>query len=322
MTRLLLILMGALAALLPPHLAAQTWPTRSVTIIVPFPPGGAADSSARIVAQALGEELRQAVVVDNRAGASGQIGAAAARNATPDGHTLLLADIGIFATNPALYRKLSYDPTRDFQPVVGLVRIPQLLVVPVNSTVQTPADLIAAARQRPGEVSFGSQSVGAGGHIAAEILRAKNDLKLNHVPYKGSAPALQDLVAGRIDFMFDAMPSSLPYVRDARLRAIAIDAPQRSPLLPEVPTLTERELIGYQASPWFGLAAPAGTPAAVIERVQQAAVAALGKPDVLDRLNSLGAVVIGGSSKAFADLIDSDRQRLGKVIAESGIQLD
>lgn len=322
MNRIVLILMGALAAIVPFHLSAQTWPTRPVTLIVPFPPGGAADSSARIVAQALGDELKQPVVIDNRAGASGQIGATAARSATPDGHTLLLAEIGNFATNPALYRKLSYDPTRDFQPVIGLVRIPQLLVVPVKSPIQTPADLIAAARQRPGEISFGSQSVGAGGHIAAEILRAKNDLKLNHVPYKGSAPALQDLVAGRIDFMFDAMPSSLPYVRDARLRAIAIDAPQRSALLPDVPTLVERDLVGYQASPWFGLAAPAGTPAAVVERIQQASVAALARPEVLDRLNALGAVVIGGSSKAFAELIDSDRQRLGRVIAESGIQLD
>ncbi len=330
MRRSLLIAAGLLAAPILTGLTgltaglaqAQAWPSRPVTIVVPFPPGGAADSSARIIAQGLSEALKQPVIVDNRPGASGQIGATAVRNARPDGNTLLLADIGTHATNPALYAKLPYDPAKDFALVVGLVQIPQLLVVPTNSPVNTVADLIAAAKAKPGELNFGSQSVGAGGHIAAEILRARNGLALNHVPYKGSAPALQDLVAARIDFMFDAAPSSLPYVKDKRLRAIAIDAPERSPLLPEVPTLIEQGLNGYEASPWFGLAAPAQTPAAVIEQLQKATVAVFGRADIVQRLQALGAVPIAGSTADFERRVSEDRERLGRVIRESGIQLD
>ena len=322
MFRTLSVATALLAALMAPLAGAETFPSRPVTIIVPFPPGGAADSSTRIIAQGLSDELKQPVIVDNRPGASGQIGATAARNAKPDGHTLLLADIGTHATNPALYAKLPYDPARDFAPVIGLVQIPQLLVVPTSSALTSAAELIASAKTKPGELNFGSQSVGAGGHIAAEILRARNGLTLNHVPYKGSAPALQDLVAGRIDFMFDAMPSSLPYVRDKRLRAIAVDAPKRSALLPEVPTLIEQGLVGYEASPWFGLAAPARTPPGVVEQLQQATARVMTRPEIIERLQSLGAVPIAGSTADFTSLIQRDRERLGAVIRESGIQLD
>lgn len=313
---------GVLAAAIATGAAAQAFPSKPVTIVVPFPPGGAADASARIVAQKLGESLKQTVLVDNRPGAGGQIAASAVKQSAADGHTLFLANSGSHAANRSLYAKLSYDPEKDFDPVTVLVKIPQLLVVPAASKARSVADLIARAKAEPGSLTYGSQSVGAMGHIAAEILASRNGLQLTHVPYKGSAPALQDLVGGRIDFMFDAMPSSMPFVKDKRLRALAIDAPRRSALLPDVPTLVEQGYTGYEASPWFGLVAPAGTPKAVIDRLQAEVNAALRQPDVVSRLTELGAEPAGGTPREFAALIKADAERLGRVIKEAGVRLD
>jgi len=317
----LLLALAAVVAAPSPGLA-QAFPSKPITIVVPFPAGGAADASTRIVAQKLGEDLKQSVLVDNRPGAGGQIAASAVKRSAPDGYTLFLANIGSHATNQALYSKLSYDPEKDFEPIVEMVKIPQLLVVPATSSVRNVAALIAKAKANPGTVSYASQSVGAGGHIAAEILRSKNGLHINHIPYKGSSPALTDLVAGRVDFMFDAMPSSLPFVKDQRLRALAIDAPKRSALLPDVPTLVEQGLIGYEASPWFGLAAPAGTPQPVIDKLHDEVAAILRKPEVLSKLNEMGIVAVGGTAKDFAKLMKSDTERLGQVIRDSGAKLD
>lgn len=313
--------LAAIAAAPSPGLA-QAFPSKPITIVVPFLAGGAADASTRIVAQKLGEDLKQPVLVDNRPGAGGQIAASAVKRSSPDGYTLFLANIGSHATNRALYSKLSYDPEKDFEPIVEMVKMPQLLVVPVNSPVRTVAQLIAKAKANPGTVSYASQSIGAGGHIAGEILKSKNGLQINHIPYKGSSPALTDLVAGRIDFMFDAMASSMPFVKDKRLRALAIDAPERSALLPDVPTLVEQGLVGYEASPWFGLAAPAGTPQAVIDKLHDEVAAVLRKPEILSKLNEMGIVAVGGTAKDFATLMKSDTERLGQVIKDSGAKLD
>jgi len=323
MLRKLLVCAAVAAAAAMPSLGlAQAFPAKPITIIVPFPAGGADDASTRIVAQKLGDNLKQPVLVDNRPGAGGQIGASAAKRAAPDGYTLFLANTGSHAANPALYSKLSYDPEADFDPIIEIVQIPQLLVVPADSPVKSVADLIAKAKAAPGTLSYASQSVGAGGHIAAEILRSRNALQINHVPYKGSSPALTDLVAGRVDFMFDAIPSSLPFIRDNRLRALAIDAPKRSPLLPDVPTLAEQGLTGYEASPWFGFVAPAGTPKPVIAKLHDEVAAVLRSPDVLSRLNDLGMTVVGGTPQEFASLMKADTRRLGAVIKESGAKLD
>lgn len=314
--------LALLAVLVPACAVAESFPSTSITIVVPFTPGGAADATTRVIAQKMGENLKQTVIVDNRPGAGGQIGAAVVKRAAADGHTLFLANSGSHATNKAMYARLSYDPEKDFEPVVALVKIPQLLVVPAGGPVDSVSGLIAHAKAHPGKVSYASQSVGAGGHIAAEVLRAKNGLQLNHIPYKGSAPALQDLVAGRVDFMFDAMPSSLPFVKDKRLRALAIDAPKRSALLPDVPTLVEQGLTGYEASPWFGVVAPAGTPRPVIDKLAAEANAALRDPEVRARLGALGIEPVGGSPGEFAGLMKADTQRLGRVIQEAGIKLD
>jgi tripartite-type tricarboxylate transporter receptor subunit TctC len=310
--------MAALSSLV----QAQVFPSKPITIIVPFPPGGAADTSTRIVAQKLAENLKQSVLVDNRPGAGGQIAATAVKRSPPDGYTLFLANIGSHATNPALYSKLSYDPEKDFEPIVEMVKIPQLLVVPASSPVKSVAELIAKAKAEPGGLSYASQSVGAGGHIAGEILKAKNGLQLTHVPYKGSAPAMQDLVAGRVDFMFDAIPSALPFVTDNRLRALAIDAPTRSALLPNVPTLLEQGLVGYESSPWFGLVAPAGAPKSVLNKLHDETAEVLRDPEVAAKLNERGITVVGGTAADFAALIKADTERLGRVITDSGAKLD
>ena len=322
MFKLVITSFALVAAAVPSLASAQAFPSKPITIVVPFPPGGAADASTRIVAQKLGENIRQTVLVDNRPGAGGQIGATVVKQSAPDGYTLFLANIGSHATNQALYSKLSYDPVKDFEPIIEMVAIPQLLVVPASSPIKSVAELIAKAKASPGSVSYASQSIGAGGHIAAEVLRFKNGLQLNHIPYKGSSPALQDLVAGRVDFMFDAMPSSLPFVKDKRLRALAIDAPKRSPLLPEVPTLVEQGLTGYEASPWFGLAAPTGTPRPLIDKLHAEVSAALRNPEVLAKLNTLGINAAGGTPQEFALLMKSDTERLGRIIKESGAKLD
>ncbi|MGO4393024.1 Bug family tripartite tricarboxylate transporter substrate binding protein [Variovorax sp. M-6] len=319
-----LALSAALAAgaVIPAVGLAQVFPAKPITIVVPFPAGGAADASARIVAQKLGDNIKQPVLVDNRPGAGGQIAASAVKRSPADGYTLFLANTGSHAANQALYSKLSYDPEKDFEPVIAVVQIPQLLVVPAASPVKTAAELIARAKAHPGSINYASQSVGAGGHIAAEILKSRNGVQINHIPYKGSAAALTDLVAGRVDFMFDAIPSSLPFVKDKRLRALAIDAPKRSALLPDVPTLVEQGLTGYEASPWFGLVAPAGTPQPVIDRLHDEVAAVLRSPDVLSRLDEMGMTAVGGTAREFSDLMKSDTRRLGAVIRESGAKLD
>ena len=317
-------LLAALACTVMPPAAVMAQPliNKTITIVVPFPPGGVADASARIIAQKLSENTKQSVLVDNKPGASGQIAASFVKRAAPDGTTLFLANSGSHAANAALYSKLSYDPEKDFDPIGGMVKIPQLLVVPANSAAKTVEDLIAMAKRKPGDVSYASQSVGAGGHIAAEILRFKNGLQLNHVPYKGSAPALIDLVAGRVDFMFDALPSALPFVKDKRLRVLAIDAPKRSALLPEVPTMIELGFVGYEASPWFGLVAPAGTPKAVIDELYKELTAVLKNPGVSSRVNDMGMTMMSSSAKEFAELMKSDTNRLGAVIRAAGAKLD
>lgn len=299
---------------------ALSFPSHPITIVVPFSAGGASDALTRIIGSKLSERVKQPVIVDNRPGGGGQIGAMFVKQAAADGYTLFLASSGTHATNRALYADLPYDPDVDFTPVVRLVRIAQLLVVPAGSPAKSVADLIAKAKADPGKTSFGSQSVGSGGHIGAEILRSKNDLDLNHIPYKGSAPALVDLVAGRIDFMFDAVPSSMPFVKDGRLRALAIDAKERTPLLPNVPTLLEQGFKEHEASPWLGLVAPANTPDDVIEKLQTEVNSILNDPEVRSQITTMGLFIMGGTSKEFDELIEHDAIRLGKIVKESGVK--
>jgi tripartite-type tricarboxylate transporter receptor subunit TctC len=301
---------------------AQAFPSRPVTIVIPFPPGGISDNSARVIAQKAAAGLDQPIVIENRPGAGGQIGADVVKSAKPDGHTLYLANIGSHGINQSLYSKLSYDPMKDFEPVTILFSSPNLVVVPASSPVKSMAELIAYAKTKPGKASYGSQSIGSGGHLSGEIVKAKNGLDLVHVPYKGSAPVLTDLVAGRIDFLFDPITTALPFVKDGKLRALAITADKRSPLVPDVPTLAELGYAGYDVNPWFGLAAPAGTPRPIIDRLNAEFAKAAKDPEVVKRLGDQGIEAASMTPEQFAAFIKSETARWTEVVKISGAKAD
>ena len=287
--------------------SAQSFPSRPITIVVPFPPGGVSDQATRLVGARLAENLKENVLVDNRPGAGNQIGANFVKQAKPDGHTLFLSNIGSHAINESLYASLSYDPIKDFESVTALIISPTLLVVPAGSAARSPADIIAAAKAKPGGVSYASQSVGSGGHIAGEILKANHGLNLVHVPYKGSVPALTDLIAGRVDLLFDPIVTALPFVRDGKLRALMITSDKRSPLLPDVPTFKEAGL-DYPGQGWWGLAAPKGTPAAVVEKANAAFASVFTDPKFAAFLEQQFVVPATTSPAGFAEFLKTDRK--------------
>ncbi len=301
---------------------AQAFPSRPVTIVIPFPPGGISDNSTRVIAQKAAAGLGQPIVIENRPGAGGQIGADVVKSAKPDGHTLYLANIGSHGINQSLYSRLSYDPMKDFEPITILFSSPNLVVVPASSPVKSMAELIAYAKTKPGKASYGSQSIGSGGHLSGEIVKAKNGLDLVHVPYKGSAPVLTDLVAGRIDFLFDPITTALPFVKDGKLRALAITADKRSPLVPDVPTLAELGYAGYDVNPWFGLAAPAGTPRPIIDRLNAEFAKAAKDPEVVKRLADQGIEATSMTPEQFAAFIRSETARWTEVVKISGAKAD
>jgi tripartite-type tricarboxylate transporter receptor subunit TctC len=301
---------------------AQAFPSRPITIVVPFPPGGISDNSTRVIAQKAQVGLGQPIVIENRPGAGGQIGADVVKGAKPDGHTLYLANIGSHGINQSLYSKLSYDPLKDFEPVTLLFSSPTLVVVPAASPAKSMAELIAYARTKPGKASYGSQSIGSGGHLSGEIVKMKNGLDLIHVPYKGSAPALTDLVAGRIDFLFDPITTALPFVKDGKLRALAITSDKRSPLVPDVPTLAELDYVGYDVNPWFGLAAPAGTPRPIIDRLNAEFAKAAKDPEVVKRLADQGIEATSMTPEQFAAFIRTETARWTEVVKNSGAKAD
>lgn len=305
-----------------PSALAQAYPSRPVTIVIPFPPGGISDSSTRLISQRFTENTGQSVLIENRPGAGGQIGADVVKKARPDGYTLFLANVGSHGINQSLYTKLSYDPLKDFEPITNLFASATIVVVPGAHPAKSLAELIAYAKERPGKLSYGSQSIGSGGHLSGEQMKARNGLDIAHIPYKGSAPALADLVAGRIDFLFDPLISALPFVRDGRLRALAITADKRSPLAPDVPTLAEIGHAGYDANPWFGLAAPAGTPRSVIDRIHAEFVKAIKHPDVVKRLADQGIDTIGNTPEEFVKYIQAETTRWTAVVRAAGAKAD
>lgn len=301
---------------------AQSFPTRPITIVVPFPPGGLTDQTARLVGARVSENIKQTVLVDNRPGGGGQIAATFVKNAPADGHTLFLAGVGTHAINQTLYNQLTYDPIKDFEPITNLIQSQVIVVVPAAHPAKTMADLVAMARANPGKMNYASQSVGSTGHLSGELVRSVNKLDLVHVPYRGSAPALVDMVAGRVEFLFDAVVSSLPFVRDGRLRAIGLSGARRSNLLPSVPTLTEQGHPGYDVATWFGLAAPAGTPRPIIDRLNMEFVRAIRSPDIVQRFADQGVDIVTNSPAEFAAFIRTETERLGKVVKDSGARAD
>ncbi len=301
---------------------AQAYPTKPVTIIVPFAAGGTTDILARIIGQALTAELGQSVVVDNRAGAGGNIGGQAAAKATPDGHTLFMGTVGTHAINASLYKKMPFDPVKDFAPLSRVANVPNLLVANPNQPFKSVKDLIAYAKANPGKVNFGSSGNGSSIHLSGELFKSLAKVDMVHVPYKGSAPAVTDLLGNQIAIMFDNMPSAIQHVRSGKLVPIAVTTAKRSPELPNVPTIAEAGLPGYEATSWFGMFAPAGTPAPVLAQLNKALVKVLNQADVAKKINEQGAETYSETPEQFAAFIQAESAKWGKVVKESGASLD
>ena len=300
---------------------AQGWPERPIKLVVPYSAGGAADQTARMVATQLGERLKTIVIVDNRPGAGGSIGAAVVAKAAPDGHTLLLDATG-FTVNPTLLPRMPFDAAKDLVPVSLLMQVPMLLVVPANSPYKTLADLLKAARSQPGKLSFASAGNGSAQHLAGELFKQGHKLFITHIPYRGGAPALSDLMAGQVDLMFSAMPASYPLVKSGKLRALAVTAPKRAPLVNQLPTVAEAGLPGFSAQEWNGLWAPAGTPRPVLERLESELRAVMATPDIRQRLAANGAEAVGSSSADFTRFVQTETAQWARVIKTAGITLD
>ncbi|WP_313620309.1 tripartite tricarboxylate transporter substrate binding protein [Achromobacter sp.] len=296
--------------------AAAEYPDRPFKLVVPYSAGGAADAQARLVAQKLGARLGQTVVVENKPGASGTIGAANVAHAAADGYTLLY-DATAFAINPSLYKKLSYDSRRDFQPISLVSLTPNLLVVPAAAPYQRIDDLTAAARK--GHLTFGTPGQGTAQHIAAAWFAQGNKLELTHVPYKGGAPALTDLMGGQIDMMFSNMAASYPLVKSGKLRALAVTSPKRVDALPDLPTVAESGVPQYAVFEWNGVLAPAGLPSDVATRIEQELRATLQDPAVRHSLQELGAQPVGSTAAEFRTFLDDQMARSAHILAEAGI---
>lgn len=298
--------------------AAQAFPSHPVTMVVAFAPGGPTDQIARMVAQKMSATLGQTVVVDNKPGGGGQVAAGVVKLARPDGHTLFVGATEMFAINPTLFRSFSYSPLKDFRPVAALAGTPMLLVVPKDSPANSLQELVQLGKTKQGGLSYASQGPGSIGHMLGQIMGSKTGVQSVHVPYKGSAPALQDLMANRVDMMFDVALSSGPLIAGGKLKPIAVAASQRMPGMDKVPTLAEAGLAGADAGVWFGVMAPAGTPDAAVHALNDAVVKALGQPDVVQRLADWGMRTMPMSAPQFTAFVRSEIDRWTPLVKESG----
>ena len=310
----------ALASALPT--IAQEFPNRPVTMVVPFPAGGITDAVARALANKMGDQLGKPVVVDNRPGGGGQIAAAYVRQQPADGHTLFVGATEMFAINPTLFRRFSYDPLKDFAPVTSLIASPLVLVVPANSGASSVRDLVNQAKTKPGGLNYASQGMGSIGHLLGETFRGKAGGSYSHVAYKGSAPALQDVMAGQVDFMFDPVITTAPLIAGHKLKPLAIAADQRSPQLPEVPTLAELGIQGVNAGVWFGAVVKAGTPATAIDRLNDAIRKAMQDPEVVKRFADQGMQAFPSTPAQFGSFMQAEIGKWGPLIQASGVSID
>src|SRR5207248_3216491 len=314
--------LGALFACIATVASAQGYPTRPIRLVVPFPAGGTTDILAREVAQKLTEGLGQAVVVDNRPGAAGNIGSDLVAKSAPDGYTLLMGTVGTHAINPSLYSKMPYDHVKDFAPVVLVAGVPNVLVINPTLPFKSVQDLIAYAKANPGKLNFASSGSGTSIHLSGELFKVMAGVQMTHIPYKGSAPALQDLLAGQVQLMFDNLPPSLPQIKAGKLRALAVTSATRAPALPDVPTLAESGLPGFEASSWFGILAPAGTPAPIVAKLNAEVANWLATPEAKEKLLKQGANPAGGTPQDFAKHIAAETAKWAKVVKDSGAKID
>lgn len=319
--RLPLLIATALATA---NASAQTpaFPTKAIRFVVPFPAGGPLDISARAIGQKLTEAWGQPVVIDNRPGAGGNIGAEFVAKAVPDGYTILMGAVSTHAINPWLYTKMPYDPIRDFVPVSLVTQVPNVLIVHPSVPAKTVKELIALARARPGQLNYASGSTGSAGHLAGELFNVMAGVKTVHIPYKGAPAAMIDLMAGQVSFMFDNLASALPNIRADRVRALAVTTLARSPLLPALPTMSEAGLKGFDVSTWFGIFAPGDTSKAIADRLNAGIVAALKAPDVRERLAAMGAEPKPDTPEQFAAFVKAELAKYEKVVKASGARVD
>ena len=317
-----LVLLCLVLAAVVPLTAAQQYPVRPIRYIAPNLPGGPTDILARTLGQKLSESLGQPVVVENRAGASGIIGTEAAAKSPPDGYTLLSGNNATFGANVSLFKKLPYDPVRDFSPVVLIGTQPNILVVHPSLPVKSVKELIAVARARPGQLNYAGTGMGAAANLSAELFKSMTRTNMVGISYKSAAPALTDLIAGQTQLMFATALSVMPHIKSNRVRALAVTTATRMRAMPELPTIAEAGVPGFEASTWHGVLVPAGTPATIIDRLNAEINRALQQPDVRERLAALGAEIRGGTPKEFADHIQREIPKWGKVIRALGVKAD
>ena len=319
MTRLVFVVASAMALLVPLIASSQPYPSRPLRFIVPSAPGGSPDINARELAHELTRQMGQQVVVENRPGASGILGYEALVRATPDGYTFAYIS-NFIATNPTMYSKLSYDFARDFQPVIFYFRGVNILTVSPSLPVHSVKELIDRARANPGKLSFGSSGIGATPHLSMELFKSMTDTAIVHVPYKGTQQAVTDVISGQIDILCDNMASMLPFVRSNRVRALAVTSQKRSAVIPELPTLDESGLPGYELGGWSGMAVPTGVPRAIVLRLNAEINKALVSPMVSKGIPSRGGIAVGGTPEEFAEHVRKETDRLGKLIKAVGIK--
>jgi len=310
----------ALALLMPAR--AAEYPTRPISLLVAFTPGGPSDVLSRIVGKRLHEMLHQPVVIENRPGAGGNIAAEQVAKAAPDGYTLLMGNNSILATNAALYKKLNYDPEKDFEPISLIGSQANILVVNPSVPANSMAELIALARANPGTLNFASSGHGAAAHLAGELFKAEAKINIVHVAYKGAAPALQDVIAGHVQMMFATSASVVNLIKNGKVRALAVTTPKRTAILPDVPTIDELGMKGFEATTWHGLVAPAGTPKEVIDTLNFATVNALRDPAVVKSLTELGVDIVGSSPKEFEAYVKNEIPKWTAVVKTSGANFD
>ncbi|MET0442195.1 MAG: tripartite tricarboxylate transporter substrate binding protein [Casimicrobiaceae bacterium] len=321
--RAIALVLAAAAAAFAPAASTQTpYPTKPVRVVVPFPAGGTTDILARAASQKLSETWGQQALVDNRPGAGGNIGAELVAKAPPDGYTLLMGTVGTHAINSSLYPKMPYDHVKDFAPVILVAGVPNVLVVHPSLPVNSVQELIAYAKANPGKLNFASSGSGTSIHLSGELFKVMTGVQMTHIPYKGSAPALTDLVGGQVQLMFDNLPSSLAFIKAGKLRALAVTSAQRSPALPDVPTVAESGVPGFEASSWFGLLAPAGTPRDIVTKINADTQKWLASPDAKDKLAAQGAAAAGGSPEDFAKHIQAETAKWARVVKESGAKVE
>ena len=301
---------------------AQDYPNKPIRFIAPNLPGGPTDILARLIAQKLSDGLGQPVVVENRAGAAGNIGTEVAAKSPPDGYTLLSGNVATFGANVSLYKRLGFDPVKDFAPVVLVATQPNILVVHPSLPVTSVKELVALARARPGQLNYAGSGIGAVAHLAAELFKSMTGTNIVHIPYKSAAPALTDLIAGQMQLMFATALSVQPHLQAKRLRPLAVTTPRRARAFPELPTVAEAGVPGFEATTWHGVLVPAGTSAAIVSKLNAEINRLLQLPDVRERLGTLGAEIVGGTPKDFAEHIQREIPRWAKVIKAAGIQLE